>query len=191
MKKERLTDENIIEDIRYTEKYYSSGVKSKLENSIVMLSIAAAFVTCVLTWSWWGLLFLLAPFAWVAATYFLQKKKLDAITPDDFVVDTDRMNVVEEKVISVGGKYSKSKTIRVMYFEGGAEWEIPYDNYTWSTDYKMSRNGIDNTSFTNDEFYIVRMKKNGNVAVAYNRKFFVYDRDGENAPDTVEKRFVP
>jgi len=57
--------------------------------------------------------------------------------------------------------------------------KVPSVNYRWSKTYRMSRKGINYTSLQGDTFYIVRLKRTGNIAVAYNTKFFEYTGKSE------------
>ncbi|MCQ2426569.1 MAG: hypothetical protein MJ070_10565 [Lachnospiraceae bacterium] len=174
VEKDRLTKELILKDILHAAKtytprrhYYSAGLCLAAGS---ILSLIAVALTRKPVW-----FLLLLPF--VAAEIgigVIRKKKAGRLTPGDLTVFTDTVNAVEEKVVEAGGKYGSYRTALVMYFEGSGEWEIPYDNYTWSKNWHMGRQGVENTSLHGDTFYIVRRNDTGEIAVAYNRKFFDY-----------------
>lgn len=94
----------------------------------------------------------------------------------NFTVITDKL--VDEKQNEPRTEMTFHKGRYVSYLEFGCNdrWELEGSYYTWSKLYRMSDSGICNTSLVGDEFYLVLYNKNNKILMAYNSRFFDYQK---------------
>ena len=176
MEKEKLTNELILKDIQYSKSHYEPKKDMQMDNFIFYGSQFLILLIFYFTWVPYVFFLELIPIGFFAIHSMLKGKNVKQLSEKDFSVYTDRLASVQETFIDVGGKYGRYQKRVSLYFEGGSEWEIPYTNYAWSKTFKMSRNGVNNTSIQGDRFYLVRLNDTGKIAVAYNEKFFSYQK---------------
>ena len=81
-------------------------------------------------------------------------------------------------ISSDGGSYYVSTRWRtsswgVLRFNGYGDYKVPDTNYPWSKEYPMTSEGVYNTSFDGDEFYLVLSRlHSGKILLAYPAKYF-------------------
>lgn len=111
---------------------------------------------------------------------------------DAFSVSLEKLTrIVDETVYEphLGTRRFHSHSIvREMYFYSGASWRIPpvKKHYRWSDACCMSSQGLENTSVSGDEFYLISLKHESSVAYIYNTKFFRL-REEKSGPDSFER----
>lgn len=173
-RKEQLTDEKILVDLRHRTRHHYSIKDDKIGNILAILSLAPAPIVGLFTKTAWGLLALPLPLVYYAAEAIIDAKKAKAITTSDFSVTTDKLSSVQNDYVKTG----PSDYLRcvICYFEGGAQWEASIVNYKWSKLYKMTRNGIYNTSLQGDTFYLVWDNRTKELVLAYNARLFAYKK---------------
>ena len=174
VEKDRLTKELILKDILHAAKTYTERKNQYRDDIPLLVCMLVIGTVMILTGDPVWFLLILLPLGIKAGIVIVRKKNTSRLTVDDFTVFSDTANAVEEKVVDTGGKYGHYRTILIMYFDGSGEWEIPYDNYSWSKNWRMSREGVEHTTLQGDAFYIVSRNDTGEIAVAYNQKFFDY-----------------
>ena len=73
---------------------------------------------------------------------------------------------------------SNYKEVKYYNFTAGGSWRLPkFTHYSWSKDYYMSGEGLENISLQGDEFYHVALRENHDIAYIYPCKFFELDDD--------------
>lgn len=175
VEKEILTKELILLDIRDAAKRYTPKTKFPTESFVTLLGALIAIATAFLTAKpAFLLLFFVIPLPVVLVIELKKRKQTQALTADDITVETDTAVSVEERTIPRGKTY---EIALILHFDGSGEWEIPSENYRWSRTYRMSSSGVDHTTLCGDHFWIVRRRDSGEVLIAYNQKFFGYDKE--------------
>ena len=109
----------------------------------------------------------------------LKSKLNGALLLDDFVVSVEKFShFTTEGVwwpfVLLGNlhHFSPYKEVQVLYFSSGKSWRLPIKKpyYAWSDLY--STGNIDNSTFSGDEFYFIRLAKDLDIAYAYTRSRF-------------------
>ena len=107
------------------------------------------------------------------------KQKVEAVSACDLVFERKKLLQVDEEDLRVVKSVSRRRSraiVHFLYFPGN-KWRIPGQCYRWSNTFKMSQKGVENTSLVGDEFYVVYLQGYGEIAAAYNTKFFEYRND--------------
>ena len=122
-----------------------------------------------------------------------RKKQLKlAIEREDFNVSVEKLSYITEETIYepwVGFRRSHSyKTVTMFGFYSGVKFRLwPHKHYSWSLTYRLSPQGMQNTSLQDDLFYLVTLKGEPDVACIYNQKFFHFPAfDQQNTPKRCE-----
>ena len=145
--------------------------------------IAASIILCIASISVFIPFLFVSPYAWVVLaipaffvlfSYIVRNSKMTKVKNGEYVVITDKLLYEKRHELRTEPTFYKPKWISYLQFENGSRWEVWGMYYTWSNLYKMSGEGICNTSFGGDTFYLVIDKKNNKVVMGYNTKFFDY-----------------
>lgn len=175
VEKESLTKELMLLDIRDAARSYTPKIQPQYESIILLAGALIVLLTVFLTGkpAFFGLYLL--PLAAAVGIGLLKSRKIHRLSAEDITVDTDTAVSIEERTIVKGkGRY---ETALILHFDGSGEWEIPYQNYRWSRTYRMSRSGVSHTTLCGDPFWIVRRRDTGEIVIAYNQKFFRYEKE--------------
>lgn len=171
VQKETVTDDLIKKDILHLLRSDGHEVVNVIL-SVVCIAVAA-FFTIFTPYAWFLLLIPASVFAIIYINRYRLKRD---IKNGNFTVITDKL--VDEKQNEPRTEMTFYKGRYVSYLEFGCNdrWELEGSYYTWSKLYRMSDSGICNTSLVGDEFYLVLYNKNNKILMAYNSRFFDYQK---------------
>ena len=184
-RKQCLTNDNILADIKNILKHpaslsYAEHHRSKapyfvfLAVSLAAMLIFQDYYKLILAIS---LIFIVA---YLAIDYVLKRKSAGKVSLDDYEIKREVASHVNEETYvtdhSVSRMREKMSEVRVfiVYFESGKKWNIPKDNYTWSTECPMSDRTIYQTTSQGSLFWTVTKKDTGEVVMAYPTEYFEY-----------------
>lgn len=181
MKKELLTKELILKDIKHAGHYYSPKDRDRVDKIVICICCVIVVLVSSITYSPRTLLLLLVPLAYATVRAVIDSRKCKKVSAEDITVDTAKLVSVHDWLEDAGNigfnqfarRYEKRLTL---YFSSG-EWDVPRETYTWSNELHMSMDGINHTSLAGETFYVVRIEKTGEIVYAYNQKFFSYRGD--------------
>ena len=184
MKKESLTMENIKKDLRKSLNDRSDYVSEWRLLYIIPLTLISLILAFSPIRSWIWIPFFLWDIYHIVR-YVLQLKELStskkllraALDRGDFAVSKETLERVgRETVYRPYRAVNRTRTtseVPYLYFQSGIQWEIPkVTHYEWSKEYHMSSSGLDHTSVKGDEFYLISLQADHEIAYAYNTKFF-------------------
>lgn len=171
--KEVLTNEIILNDLKHNLKCHVTTSNEKTHLIIISIILIIITYMFLIIKPQYALLLLLIPVCYFIIINNLQSKKIKSLSVKDFSVTTNKLVDIREEAATTGRRCS---TQIKCYFESGAEWEVPYRNYTWSKVYCLSDNGVENTSLVGDTFYIVQLYESNQTIIAYNTKFFDFKK---------------
>ncbi len=85
--------------------------------------------------------------------------------------------VTDRLVSSEGDSYYSSHSWRTawctLHFNCYGDYSVPEKNYSWSKQYAMSAQGVDNLAFEGGEYYLVLSRPHsGKILLAYNAELF-------------------
>ncbi len=169
--KEKLTEELIKQDIIYQ---FKNDDHVAINIILLVVSIFFAFLFSLLTPFAWFLV--LIPILFLLIWYFRRRKKIKEIENGEFTVVLDEFLYEKQGELRTEATFYKAKYISYIEFSKNGRWELEGLYYIWSDKYKMSGTGICKTSNVNDIFYLVLYKSTHKIAIAYNTKYFDYQK---------------
>lgn len=170
MQKERLTLQNIQQDLK-------KDLKSTL-TGLVMLSVLSVLmaVICAVMWSavfWLGLVFgVFAVLLWIALVLEIGRVLVC------WRVMNRQADPIKDTLIGMEIKdhYQRGRGVYQtyhLYFSCYGEYQIPCESYSWSSVYPLSEYGVYNYANTGDEFYLVLSKRHtGKILLVYSTELF-------------------
>lgn len=176
MQKEKLTINNINQDlIAESKECYKDLVGMTVAFLIVLLLVLICFnslTTLKVLFLW-----LLCCCGEVALVFVIVKQIKTIITLHKNLKNNI---VVIDKLIYTESKRKRHGRISVtyyyLYFSQYGKFQIPDENYKWSSCFSMSNKGVYNYSSNGDEFYLVLSKRHtGKILFAYNTKMFKFE----------------
>ena len=185
-KKQILTDDNILSDIKNILKHPAKLSRIEYRQSMIPIWVSSVLLLiAMLVFQNYYKLVLLLYIVFIAiyltVDYFRKKTAEKNISIDDYEIKKVAASFVREEVYSTDGiNYSyikrKLKTVYVyiMYFENGKHWNIQKDNYLWSKECPMSDHMLYRLTKCGDVFGVVTKKDTGEIVVAYPTDFFEY-----------------
>ncbi len=118
----------------------------------------------------------------IVAVSKVRRGLMDGVERGEISVCRETLSHIAQELIyephSSGRHASVSKEVKVFYFQGGSSWRLrPIFYYSWSETFRMSPTGLCNTSVQGDEFYVIRLQEQYEVACVYNTKMFEWEED--------------
>ena len=168
--KEILTDDFIKQDLLYQFNYIAPLIAISIILCIVSISVFIPFIF-ISPYAW---VVLLIPVFFFVISYIVRNLKMTRVKNGEYAVITGKLLYEKRNELRTELTFYKPKWISYLQFEGYGRWELWGMYYTWSNLYKMSGEGICNTSFVGDTFHLVINKKNNKIVMGYNTKFFDY-----------------
>ena len=173
MQKEKLTINNINQDLIAESKECDKDLVGMIGAFIIVLLLVLICSNSLIT--------LKATFLWLlcccgeVALLFVIVKQIKII----ITLHKNLKNniIVIDKLIYTETKRKRHGRISVTYyylhFSQYGKFQIPDENYKWSSCFSMSNKGVYNYSSNGDEFYLVLSKPHtGKILYAYNTKMF-------------------
>ena len=104
----------------------------------------------------------------------VERKESKATERGEFTVLKEKLSHIGKETVHEPGAHGPRTTEGTyLYFPCG-QWRIQPRNYTWSKDFYMSGQGVENTSLIGDEFYVAISNNTQEICAVYNTKFFTY-----------------
>lgn len=199
MKKEVLTIENCKRDLRYQlrNQMIARGIFSiGLILACGLLSLQVTVLNSFVHWA--GVRWLISAFWIFPAAYVLLAVRHwvvvnKRIRSEAFFVSEAKLNnITELEKRIIGGWLSGDLHFRriryrydrnVFYFSSHGRYVVPDRNFTWSKEFRMSDDGLNNYSICGDDFYLLvytQGRRKGKVAYAYPAKLFEWHGAGSN-----------
>ena len=191
MKKECLTLYNIQQDLECI----AFEKISKLDDSHLSHIIPTIALTVLLGIFTKSLLIILALSSIAVYQIFRYVKEhreymgkrnatLDILHKGDISISLEQLSHIAIETIYEPSPHRKSSTKEVKYyhFEGGRSWRdyFPYEHYSWSVEYHLSPQGLENISLKGDEFYYISLRGRSDIAYIYPCKFFELGEELKN-----------
>ena len=185
VKKERLTQENIIKDLLYSEAQRRYLAKNRHSTYIIPILYVAVIVLLLTKFFWIGIIIALGtiyPTVRCVMIYRDSANRKRSILNGEFTVITDKLvNIGYETVYEPDftGDFPFMMTFtrdyEFFYFDA-QKWQVVGNSrhYDWSKEHYMSTQGLRNTSILGDEFYLVINNYDHEIGYIYNTKFFEY-----------------
>lgn len=179
MTKEILTKDNIQKDVLAYVKRITGNKDSYYFGGIVL---STALVLLIATLDRWKIAFVFAILPVFCLLQYIpiwraSRAERGAASRGDFTVTKANLSHIAEEIIHeprfAGKHVHTTRVVRFLYFPCG-QWRIQPRNYTWSKDFYMSGQGVENTSLIGDEFYIAISNNTQEICAVYNTKFFTY-----------------
>ena len=185
MTKEKLTINNMKQDLSTVLNEQISNKSDWRLSYIMPFTLLAILLGVLLKSIFVGfLIFSLSGYHiyyFVIETKDFRKKKnmlLAVLDRGDVSVSTEILSHISNETIyepHTCGKHTHStKVITVFYFEGGASWRVPRvsRHYRWSREHNISSSGLKNISVKGNEFFLVSLQGNYQIAYIYPCKLF-------------------
>ena len=127
----------------------------------------------------WGLLaILISIIPCSLISRFQVKRRIKAISMDDYKIKTDIISHTESEHYKTEARRGRKRVDNyTLYFESGACWRIPPENYNWRERQRSSARGVHQNAHRGDVFTVVQKKNTGDIAVAYHTEFFTYKEE--------------
>ena len=188
MKKEKITLEAIKQDLMKMVNFQLSNKNDWRFSYIVPITLLAVMAGVLLKNVIVGLL-IFAVAAYYIVRYMIEyrehkKSKLAIISlverREISISNEVFSHIVNETIYEphgVGRRARATKVITVYYFNSGSSWRVPNvdKHYAWSKEFYISSKGLENISISGDEFYIVSLQSNHEIAYIYPCKNFELD----------------
>ena len=171
MKKEILTRENIISDLKST---LTKEIKTSISTLPLMIfAYLLCFVFDDLHEKDFMLIFWIIFCAFLTLIYIYQL--IRAIVPLFKIINfTISSDFVTKKLVKRGNVVHSLVIPRpyTLVFSRGSKYRIPdMNNYKWSNMFEMQDKNVFHYTDLNDDFYLISVDKRKNI-VAYNKKMF-------------------
>lgn len=186
--KQILTNDNIQSDIKNILKRPSAlshaehkkAMLPPLVFSAIMLVAIAVFQNYYKLILIIGLIFIAV---YLIIDHLRKRNMIDNVSIDDYEIKEESVSYIKEELYSTDHKIHISPTVKnihtahvyIMYFESGKSWNIPKDNYTWSSEHPMSDRTIYQSTRPYDLFWTVTKKDTGEIVMAYPSERFKYN----------------
>ena len=188
MRKEKLTLDAIKQDLL---KVVSCQLSNKAEwrfSYIVPTTILAVMIGVILKNIFIGLL-IFAFAAYHIVHYIIESREykqnkkavISLIDRVDISISTEEFSHIAHEIIyephTTGKHVHSTKKIAVYHFQNGASWRVPDidKHYSWSREFYLSSEGLDNISVAGNEFFFVRLQNQSDIAYIYPCKLFELD----------------
>ena len=174
MQKELLTQEHIVEDLCRNERLRYDRSQFFFTSGVACASFALFFSLALN--AWFGLVLGLPAailFGLEVRKYLQYRKLRQAIREGHYTVTSEILTACNEEDVR-SANTSRGREPRYVLYLGGEDYCIINDNYPWSRDFRLSYNGMVNTSVVGDEFWVARAAKTEEIGAVYNKKFFDY-----------------
>ena len=174
MQKELLTQEHIAEDLCRNERLRYDRSQFFFTSGVFCATFALLFSLALN--AWFGLVFGLpaAVLFGLEGWKYLQYRKLrKAIREGQYTVTSEILTACNEEDVRSSNTPRRREPQYVLYF-GGEGYCVINENYPWSRSFKLSYDGMVNTSVVGDEFWVARATETEEIGAVYNKKFFDY-----------------
>ncbi len=188
-KKQTLTNDNIVTDIKNILKHPTTLSHTEHRKSIFPLLVFSAImlVAIVLFQNYYKIVLVIALIfivAYLAIDHFRKQKNINNVSIENYEIKTECVSCVKEEIYSTDHKIHLSPAVQkihtaqvyIMFFDNGKTWNIPKNNYVWSGEYPMSDDFIYQNTHLGDIFWTVTEKHTGKIVVAYSAEYFKYKR---------------
>lgn len=183
--KEDLTLEHVKQDLLKIVELRGSNISDWRLSYIVPVTLLAVIVGFLLKNVWIGLLiFSVSAYHIVRlvieARQNRETKKLlkNEIQRGDVAVSIETLDHITQEIIyePYAGRRSHhvTKEVKFFYFLSGIRWRVPnvITHYPWSKNYSITSKMLDMTAVEGNEFYVISLQSNHEIAYVYNTKFF-------------------
>lgn len=199
MKKEKITLDNIKEDLEFFADLNMSRKPGTLVVLLLTLAFILAFMAGMIVRSFLtGLLVMVIASIYPTVRLILEKPKRKKMqntvrsvsTRKDISISVEELSHVSEETASEpswSGSGRKVKLNYVWHFTSGAEWVKPLyfsGFFPWSKEYSLGESGFITTSVAGNKFYYVSLQSDPDINFIYPCKFF--ELDGKLAVDVTE-----
>ena len=126
----------------------------------------------------------IARFLMAANQWWAEKKMIrEAAECGEITVSIETVSHIAEETVyephlSLRGSRA-SKQVSMFYFQSGGSFRLPEAeiHYSWSNEHYISTKGLINITCSGDEFYLVSLMRNREIAYVYPCKSFVLSGD--------------
>lgn len=189
MKKEKITLDNIKEDLEYFA-YLNMSKKAGVYVALLILAFILAFIAGMIVRSFLtGLLVMVIASIYPTVRLILEKSKRKKMqntvrsvsTREDISISVEELSHVSEETASAPswtGSHRRVKLNYVWHFTSGAEWVKPLylsGFFHWSKEYSLGESGFITTSVAGNKFYYVSLQSDPDINFIYPCKFFELD----------------
>lgn len=188
MKKEKITLNAIREDLLKVVKDQISNKSDWRFSYIIPITMIAILISVLFKNIFIGLL-IFSVSVYHIVRYVIEFKEyksnktaiVSLIERDGISISNEVLDHIANETIyepHARGRLTKSiKEITVYYFIGGSSWRVPNvdKHYSWSNEFYLSSNGLENISLAGDEFFLIRLQNYSDIAYIYPCKTFELD----------------
>lgn len=190
MKKEKITLDNIKEDLEFFADLNMSRKPGTLVVLLLTLAFILAFMAGMIVRSFLtGLLVMVIASIYPTVRLILEKSKRKKMqntvrsvsTREEISISVEELSHVSEETASAPswtGSHRRVKLNYVWHFTSGAEWVKPLyfsGFFPWSKEYSLGEAGFIATSVAGDKFYYVSLQSDPDINFIYPCKFFELD----------------
>lgn len=189
MKKEKITLDNIKEDLEYFA-YLNMSKKAGVYVALLILAFILAFIAGMIVESFLtGLLVMVIASVCPIVILIIEKSKRKKMqntvrsvsTRKDISISVEELSHISEETASAPswtGSHRRVKLNYVWHFTSGAEWVKPLyfsGFFLWSKEYSLGESGFITTSVAGNKFYYVSLQSDPDINFIYPCKFFELD----------------
>lgn len=189
MKKEKITLDNIKEDLEYFA-YLNMSKKAGVYVALLILAFILAFIAGMIVRSFLtGLLVMVIASIYPTVRLILENSKKRKMqntvrsvsTRKDISISVEELSHISEETASAPswtGSRRRVKLNYVWHFTSGAEWVKPLyfsGFFPWSKEYSLGESGFITTSVAGNKFYYVSLQSDPDINFIYPCKFFELD----------------
>lgn len=189
MKKEKITLDNIKEDLEYFA-YLNMSKKAGVYVALLILAFILAFIAGMIVKSFiLGILVMVIASVYPTVRLILENSKKRKMqntvrsvsTREEISISVEELSHVSEETASAPswtGSHRRVKLNYVWHFTSGAEWVKPLyfsGFFPWSKEYSLGESGFITTSVAGNKFYYVSLQSDPDINFIYPCKFFELD----------------
>jgi len=189
LKKEKITLDNIKEDLEYFA-YLNMSKKAGVYVALLILAFILAFIAGMIVKSFiLGILVMVIASVYPTVRLILENSKKRKMqntvrsvsTRKDISISVEELSHVSEETASAPswtGSHRRVKLNYVWHFTSGAEWVKPLyfsGFFPWSKEYSLGESGFITTSVAGNKFYYVSLQSDPDINFIYPCKFFELD----------------
>lgn len=190
MKKEKITLDNIKEDLEFFADLNMSRKPGTLVVMLLTLAFILAFMAGMIVESFLtGLLVMVIASVCPIVILIIEKSKRKKMqntvrsvsTREEISISVEELSHVSEETASAPswtGSHRRVKLNYVWHFTSGAEWVKPVylsGFFLWSKEYSLGESGFITTSVAGNKFYYVSLQSAPDINFIYPCKFFELD----------------
>jgi hypothetical protein len=187
MKKEEITEKEILSDLK-SRLLHEPSLPKAAHKRYEILAAITAIILLVITFGRpvpfflvLGCTLLFIPltllFSWLLRRRRIERTTLDGYETEIAILSHKEKEEYQEWSYTVRGiRRCRTVTNYNLHFENGKLWRIPKDNYLWHGECPMSNFFIFENAHRGEEFLLVLNRETGEVAMAYSKAFFTYQK---------------